>query len=406
MTLEITLAVGLTALGVTLYTLKKIYDLNAQFKAHFEIQNRALLSELQSQQNYLHERLHEMDRKLLQQSAENRLQIENQHTLFKEILTAHTHFKEALLNRFEAQSTKTQHDYEKLTSQLDKRLEHISNRVDERLTKGFESVDKTFKEIITSVSRISEAQKSIQALSSEVVSLQSVLSDKKSRGIFGEVQLEGILHAIFGEQSPLYHIQHTLKHPSGSTVIADATIQAPSPVGLIAIDSKFPLENYTRMCDNRNHTEYNEAKRAFKLNLKKHIDDIATKYIIKNTTAEMAVLFLPAEAIFAELNAYHQDIIDYAQSRNVWIASPTTLMALLTTVQAIVRDIRTKEEAKAIQEELIKLSSNFTRYKERWERLVKHIDTVGKDVKEISTTTDKIASAFERIERVELDASN
>ena len=172
---------------------------------------------------------------------------------------------------------------------------------------------------------------------------------------------------------------------------------------MIAVDSKFPLENYTRMIEAEHELERKEAARNFKQNLKKHVDDIAGKYIIRNVTAEMAILFLPAEAIFAELNAYHQDVIDYAQSRSVWIASPTTLMALLTTVLAIVRDIKTKEQAQKIQEELIKLSKNFSLYKDRWEKLAKHMETVSKDVKDITVTTDKISSAFNRIEKVEFD---
>jgi DNA recombination protein RmuC len=163
------------------------------------------------------------------------------------------------------------------------------------------------------------------------------------------------------------------------------------------VDSKFPLENYRKMNEDKSF------QGDFRNDLKKHINDIASKYIIKGETSDLAILFLPAEAIFAEINAYHENLIDYARQKSVWIASPTTLMALLTTIMAVVRDIKTKEQAKKIQEELMKLSKNFKLYKERWEQLSKHIDTVHKDVKEISTTTSKISDEFSKIERVEFD---
>jgi DNA recombination protein RmuC len=179
--------------------------------------------------------------------------------------------------------------------------------------------------------------------------------------------------------------------------VCDAVIKAPEPVGLIAVDSKFPLENYRRMSEDKNFQS------EFRNNLKKHINDISSKYIIQGQTAGIAILFLPAEAIFAEVYAYHEGLIDYARERNVWIASPTTLMALLTTIMAIVRDIKTQEQAKKIQEELMKLSRNFKLYRQRWETLSKHIDSVHKDVKEISTTTAKISNEFDRIEKVEFE---
>ena len=160
------------------------------------------------------------------------------------------------------------------------------------------------------------------------------------------------------------------------------------------------MENYTRMMEDRKFAS------EFKQNIKKHVNDISTKYIIKGVTAEMAILFLPAEAIFAEINAYHEDLIEYARKRGVWIASPTTIMALLTTITAIVRDIKTQEQAKKIQEELMKLSSNFKLYKKRWDNLSKHIETVNKDVREITTSTNKISSEFERIEKVEFDEND
>ena len=313
--------------------------------------------------------------------------------LFTETKDAQKNFKEEL-----AQHLKK--SFDELSNIVALKLDQINSKVEERLKEGFENVDKTFKEIITGIAKISEAQKKIEQLSGEVVSLQNVLSDKKSRGIFGEVQLNSILKSIFGENRELYDTQYQLVE-DGEKVVADAVIKAPEPVGLIAIDSKFPLENYTNMIGAKEEAERKRYESSFKQNLKKHINDISSKYIVKGKTANMAILFLPAEAIFAEINAYHQDILEYARQKSVWMASPTTLMALLTTVQAIVRDVKTQEQAKKIQEELSKLSKNFRLYKERWEKLSRHIDTVSKDVKDIHVTTKKISNEFERIEKVD-----
>ncbi len=291
------------------------------------------------------------------------------------------------------QQEKSTKDFEALSSKIDQRLEKINEKVEDRLKVGFENIDKTFKEIIVGIAKITQAQKVIESLSTEVNSLQLILTDKKTRGIFGEVQLNSILKSIFGEKKELYDLQHILSNG----FVCDAIIKAPEPVGLIAIDSKFPLENYRKMNEDKSF------QGEFRNNLKKHINDISSKYIIQGQTAGIAILFLPAEAIFAEVYAYHENLIDYARERNVWIASPTTLMALLTTIMAIVRDIRTQEQAKKIQEELMKLSKNFKLYKLRWESLSKHMDTVHKDVKEISTTTAKISSEFDKIERVEFE---
>jgi DNA recombination protein RmuC len=149
--------------------------------------------------------------------------------------------------------------------------------------------------------------------------------------------------------------------------------------------------------------EKKEVTRDFKGNLKKHIDDISSKYIIKDETADQAVLFLPAEAIFAELYAYHGDVIEYAHQKRVWITSPTTFMAMLTTVQVVLNNIERSKYTNVIHQELNKLADEFSRYKKRWDNLATHIETVSKDVKEIHTTTEKITTRFNQISDVKID---
>ncbi len=349
------------------------------------------------QKEFLYEKINQIEQKLLENSKNSTTQIEKNAELFIKISNAQqqmrTEQQKSLFEMSKDIQIQSSKDIEKLTKKVEENLQNINDKVEKRLSKGFENIDKTFKDIIVGIAKIGEAQKKIESLSGEVNSLQSVLTDKKSRGIFGEVQLNSILNSIFGDKKDLYDLQYSFD----SGVIADAIIKAPEPLGIIAIDSKFPMENYTRMVEDEGY------KSIFKQNIKKHINDIGSKYIIKGTTASMAILFLPAEAIFAEINAYHEELVEYGRKRGVWIASPTTLMALLTTITAIVRDIKTQEQAKKIQEELMKLSSNFKLYKKRWDNLSKHIDTVSKDVKEITTSTNKISSEFERIERVEFD---
>ena len=179
---------------------------------------------------------------------------------------------------------------------------------------------------------------------------------------------------------------------------------APEPLGTIAIDSKFPLEHYQMMVDKKIAPPVrSNYEKMFKQNIKKHIDAISSKYIIPGETTDQAILFLPAEAIFAEVNAYHPDIIEYAYKKRVWITSPTTLMSTLTVIEMILKNMERDKYAKIIHEELNKLSVEFARYRERWERLARNINTVSRSVEELNTTSDKITKRFDSINRVEVE---
>jgi DNA recombination protein RmuC len=292
-------------------------------------------------------------------------------------------------------------DFTALNEKLDYRLNLISDRVNERLDENFEKTSKTFTSVLERLTKIDEAQKKIDALSNDIVSLQSVLTDKKSRGIFGEVNLHHIMSSVFGENNEkLYQLQYTFNNGT----IADCVLFAPSPLGVIAIDSKFPLENYQNMVDKKHTSNVREQyEKMFKLDMKKHIDAIASKYIINGVTSDQAIMFLPAEAIFAEVNAYHQDVLDYAYKKRVWITSPTTLISTLTTIQVIIKNLERDKYASVIHQELKILDDEFKRYQERWDKLSRSIDTVSKDVKEIHTTSEKITKRFNSISMVEVE---
>lgn len=292
-------------------------------------------------------------------------------------------------------------DFTDLNEQLERRLLAINEKVNTRLDENFEKTNKTFMNVIERLSKIDEAQKKIETLSTDIVSLQSILTDKKTRGIFGEVNLKHILTSVFGEKNDnIFRLQHTLS----TGVIADSVVFAPEPLGTIAIDSKFPLEHYQLMVDKSLTQDMRDNyEKMFKQDMKKHIDAISSKYIIPGETADQAILFLPAEAIFAEVNAYHQDIINYAYKKRVWITSPTTLISTLTVVEMIIKNMERDKYTSIIHEELNKLGLEFARYKERWDKLAKSIQTVNKDVESVTITTDKITKKFEAINKVEVE---
>jgi DNA recombination protein RmuC len=335
--------------------------------------------------------------KLDQISQDNRL-------LLERFAEKNGELKLYVANTIALQQQKTTEDFilfsEKITKSLDEQIDKINRRVDEKLGAGFEQTNKTFNEVVERLTKIDAAQKQIERLSSDVVLLNDILNDKKTRGIFGEIQLKQLLVASFGEHKPsVYELQKKL---SNNTMV-DAVLHAPDPMGDLCIDSKFPLENYRRMMDKQlSDIERNEAEKGFVSDVKKHIDDIASKYIIPNVTTTQAVMFIPAEAIFAEITSRHDELWLYGQQKNVWMASPTTLMSILTIVQVVLRDIERNKYSKQIQEELTKLAMDFDRYKERWDRLLKNLDTVSKTAKEVNISSDKISKQFKKISNVEV----
>ena len=281
-----------------------------------------------------------------------------------------------------------------ITVHIENKLKEMNTLVEKRLHGGFERTNETFVNVVERLSKIDEAQKNIEQLSKEVVSLNSVLADKKTRGIYGEVQLYQLLSAVFGQDENLYKTQVKLSNQT----IADAVLYAPEPLGMVVIDSKFPLDNYKRMTNSEYHqTERDAAKKLFQSDVKKHIDDIANKYIIEGETSHQAILFLPAEAIFAEITAHHETLVEYSNNRRVLLTSPTTLFSTLTMIQVFVQNLKRDEQTKVIIDELNKLNIEFMRYSERWDKLNRSIDTIKRDAEKMSTTTEKIKKKFDYI---------
>jgi len=284
-----------------------------------------------------------------------------------------------------------------LAEVTERRLGEIGGQVERRLHEGFEKTTETFSRVLSHLTRIDEAQKRITELSANVLSLQEVLADKRARGAFGEVQLAALVRNVLPEHA--FSLQHSLSN--GTRV--DCLLHMPEPGGSVPVDAKFPLEAYRRLID----PQLPEAERAraaslFRQDVHRHVRDIAEKYLIPGETAEGAVMFIPAEAVFAEIHARFPELVEQAHRLSVWLVSPTTMMAVLTTARAVLRDQATREQVHLIRRHLTDLSSDFGRFQERMDRLARHIQQAHRDVDEVSSSARRITGRFEKIERVEL----
>lgn len=285
-----------------------------------------------------------------------------------------------------------------LTNTTDARLKEINTQVEKRLTDGFEKTTATFTDVVKRLALIDAAQKKMSELSSSVMSLQEILTDKRSRGAFGEVQLAGLIRNVMPEQH--FSLQHTLSNGKR----ADCMLFLPEPTGHIAIDAKFPLENFKLLIDSSiSEAERRVAEQQFKLDIRKHVQDISEKYIIAGETADGAVMFIPAEAVFAEIHARHPDLVEMAQRAKVWLVSPTTMMAILTTARAVLKDAATKQQLNIIQKHLNLLADDFDRFQKRMDNLARHIAQAHTDVDQVHTSAKKITERFIQIEKAELD---
>jgi DNA recombination protein RmuC len=283
-------------------------------------------------------------------------------------------------------------------ARIDARLDQIAGRVNERLDDGFRKTNETFVNVMTRLATIDEAQKKIESLTGSVVSLQELLGDKRARGAFGEVQLEALVRNVL--PTTAFELQATLSNGTR----ADCVLLLPPPTGKVAVDSKFPLENYNRMFDpEANEVDRALAQKQFRLDVRRHIDAIGSKYIVPGETSDGAVMFVPAEAVFAEIHAHHGEVADYALSRRVWIVSPTTLMAVLNTARAVLKDVETRRQIHVIKDALARLAVEFGRFDQRMRDLVKHIRQAHEDAEKVQVTSGKISQRFAQIEGVEID---
>lgn len=305
--------------------------------------------------------------------------------------------QDSLQNSLKNTSLQLINSVENLTKSVDDRLQEITGKVHERLEEGFKKTNATFVSVMERLATIDEAQKKIDGLTTNMVSLQELLGDKRSRGAFGELQLEGLIKNILPPDS--FALQHTFLNGSR----ADCVLFLPDPTGTVAVDSKFPMENYQKMFEiNSSDIDKAKAQKQFKLDVKKHISDIARKYIIPDETSDGAVMFIPAEAVFAEIHAYHPELIQESMAKKVWLVSPTTLMAVLNTARAVLKDVETRKQVHIIKSELGKLGKDFDRFDGRMKKLADNIRLAHENAQDVHISSQKISRRFSQIERVEL----
>jgi len=382
---------------------KQLVQLQYSFQQNL---NEQLSQAIDKQQLHIthkiEQQMSELRIKLMRQVSEWQVQLTSQQSQSLDQVITHLNNttqanREELAKTLAQSSEQMSKRIDVLTQATDTRLQEISGQVEKRLAEGFEKTTKTFSDILQRLALIDDAQKKITELSSNVVSLQEVLNDKRSRGAFGEVQLNSLIRNVLPEQS--FKLQHTLSNGK----IADCILFLPKPTGNVVVDAKFPLESYRKMVDLALHAQERKAAlRQFKLDIKKHINDISNKYLIDKETADGAIMFIPAEAIFAEIHGHQSDLVEYANKKRVWLTSPTTLMAILTTARSVLKDEATRQQIHIIQAHLSDLAQDFNRFKGRFANLAKHIDQAATDVKQIHTSADKISTRFEKIEQVEL----
>jgi DNA recombination protein RmuC len=309
-----------------------------------------------------------------------------------------TDVREQMSHSFSQHASSLTSHLQLLTEEIRNHLHNLTQQVNHKLTEGFEKTSSTFIDVVKRLTIIDEAQKKITELSNHVVSLQDVLVDKKARGAFGEVQLSTLISNMI----PATHfaMQYTLSNQKR----ADCILFLPEPTGNIVIDAKFPLETYQRLMNSDvGSLEKKSLQQQFRQDIQKHIKDIAEKYIIANETTDGAMMFIPAESVFAEIHANYPDLIALSQRLKVWLVSPCTLMAVLTTAKAVLKDDATRKQVHIIQKHLHALADDFQRFEKRMDKLSKHINLAHQDVTDVNTSAKKITSRFQKIESVDIE---
>lgn len=310
-----------------------------------------------------------------------------------------SHHRQHMSSHFGEQVELMNKAISQLNQTTQKQLERIETKVEQKLSEGFEKTNATFTDVVKRLAIIDAAQKEISKLSSNVIDLQKVLTDKRARGAFGEMQLWNLIRDLIPEN----HVDFQKTLSNGKR--ADCVLLLPEPTGMMAIDAKFPLENYQKMLASQSQPSAMKTfENQFKQDIKKHIDDISSKYIIPPETADSAMMFIPSEALFSEIHSHHSSLVQYAQQKRVWMVSPTTMMAVLTTAASVLKDAATRKQIHLIQQHLVALGKDFGRFRTRMQQLAKHIEQAHHDASQVHITSQKIANRFDKIEQVELSS--
>lgn len=295
--------------------------------------------------------------------------------------------------------------FDSLNKQVDKKLSDIDKKVDDKLTQSFTKTDETMASLRERLQKIDDAQKNLEGLSGEVVSLKNVLEGNQTRGRYGEFKLSAILHGVFGDTNGLYEEQFTIKEGKngGDDVRADAIVYTKGPSEFICIDSKFPFANYLKMQDEKDEQEREKARKDFVNSVKKHITDIKNKYIIPPKTTSQALMFIPNDGIFAFIHHECSEVIDYAHEKDVIITSPSTLQAILATLQMLRINYERSQKVEEISKHLKRLATDFRIFSEDWGKLSNHISLAFRDRERLDGRVNYITNRFDQIKDNNLD---
>lgn len=288
--------------------------------------------------------------------------------------------------------------FDALNKQIDDKFIEINKKVDERISEGFKSTSESMSQVRERLQAIDDAQKNIQALSSDVLSLKNVLEGNQSRGRYGEYQLSMVLHNVFGDTEGCYEEQYTMKKvKDGDDVRADAVVFMPEPNKMICIDSKFPFQDYSKLISNEQDENKDKYLKDFSLAVKKHITAIKDKYIVDGKTAKNAIMFIPNDGVFAFIHHECLDVIDYAREKSVILTSPSTLPSILITINMVRIEVERAKNAKIISEQLAKLGKQFQLFDTEWSRFSGQLASITKSKENLDKRVDRITTRFDSI---------
>ena len=303
------------------------------------------------------------------------------------------------LERFQKNITESLNTrFDALNKQIDDKLIEINKKVDEKLAEGFKNTGETMAQVRERLQAIDAAQKNIEELSKDVVSLRSVLEGNQSRGQYGEYQLSMVLHNVFGDTTGCYQEQYTMKKvKDGDDVRADAVVFMPEPNKMICIDSKFPFQDYQRIFETEVAEEKERLTREFGNAVKKHITVIKDKYIVEGKTAPEALMFIPNDGVFAFIHQNLEDVIEYARSKKVILTSPSTLPAILVTINMVRIEVERSKNADEINKHLQRLAKDFEMFGREWDKFSNALEQTGKRREELDHRVGRITNKFQAI---------
>jgi len=303
------------------------------------------------------------------------------------------------LNHFQAEiSEYLQKRIDSLNKQMEDKIAQLDKKVEDKLKENFKGTSEAMSQVRERLQAIDDAQKQMEGLGKEVVALKTVLEGNQSRGQYGEYQLSMVLNQVFGDTTGCYEEQYTMKKVrDGDDVRADAVVFMPEPNKMIAIDSKFPFQDYARLFDVETQEEKETYKREFANAVKKHITVIKDKYIVEGKTAPEALMFIPNDGVFAYIHHELQDVVDYAREKKVIITSPSTLPPILVTINMVRIEVERAKNAQIISKNLARLGKDFEMFAREWETLSGRLELASKAREQLDSRVSKITTKFEGI---------